>query len=712
MAIPYSIQSLLPGRLQIRSDFFKYVGVPEDNIRIFFGQKEGVSKVKISKKTGNLTVEYEPSKFDLREFLNTLDNASFEHVVKALSEVKNGFNHKGKKQEEEGSARNWFISNTLALIPFFAGASIPSGFFTGLTMLLAVPIFKKAINSVKNKKIDVHLLDSSAIALAALQGSTLPSMLMVWLLSFGDLIEEKTQGKARKEIEKLFSYQDEKAWLVTEDGNAREVSVDEIKTGDKVVVYTGEKISIDGLVNEGEALVNQASLTGESNPALKKKDDAVYAGTFIEDGKLYITAEKIGKETALAKIVGIIQESLNEPIETQKHAEDFANKFVIPTILTSGSLYAMTNNLNRTVSTLTFDYHTGVHVSTPTAIMSHMALAAKRGILFKSGRHIEILHNVDTIVFDKTGTLTVGLPEITEIISYNLPEQEALRYAATLEQRLTHPVAKSIVQKALERNLELLPRKDSNYHRGLGIEAYINGKSFFIGSTKFMEKMNIKTPKKVEADVYELHERGQSVLYLVEKKNIIALIGFADPIRPESKKVVEVLHKLGREVILCTGDNEGAAEIVAKNLGINKYHARAFPDEKARIIKSLKQGGRTVAFLGDGVNDSPALSVSDIGISINSGADIAIEVADVVINNDLRYLIEAIKISDMALKNIEQNYRINTVANSIGMVGAIAGFVSPVVSTVINNGITILIGANALKPLWNNTDMNLEEIHS
>ncbi len=710
MPIPYSIKSLLPGRIQIKSIFLKYISVSEDTVSVFLLEQEGAQRVKVSKKTGNLTIEYDIKKFNPGKFLKILDEATPELMIHVLSQVENG-NGKKVKDKEEGNAKKWFISTTLGLVPFLFQFPIPTSVLTVLTLILAIPIFKKALDSIKNKKIDVHLLDSSALALATLRGSPFASMLMVWLLSLGDFIEEKTQGVARKEIEKLLTYKDEKAWLVTEDGNAVEVPVDQIKKGDKIAVYTGEKISIDGVVEDGEALVNQASLTGESNPALKTKGDRVYAGTFIEDGKLYVVAENIGDETAVAKIVSIIQESINEPIETQKSAEALANKFVIPTFLTSGGIYALTSNLNRTVSTLTFDYHTGIHVSTPAAIMSHMALAAKRGILFKSGRHLEILHNVDTIVFDKTGTLTVGYPEITEIIPYNVSQQEALVYAASLEQRLTHPVAKSIVQKAIQSNLELLPRKESKYHRGLGVEAHLNGDNFLIGSTKFMEKTKIKLSKEVEKDVERLHQTGVSALYLVRNGTIIALIGFADPLRPESKKVVEILHKLGRQVILCTGDNEGAAEIVARKLDIQRYHARAFPDEKARIIKSLRKEGKTVAFLGDGVNDSPALSVSDIGISINSGADIAIEVADVVINNDLRYLIEAIKISDMALQNIQQNYGINNVANSIGMIGAVGGIFSPVAATVINNGITVLIGMNAIKPLWNNTDGHIKEIY-
>lgn len=713
MAIPYIVKSLLPGRFQIKSEFFKYIPVSEDAVSHFIRQRKGISKVKISKKTGNLTIEYEPNEFNPGEFFNILDTATPQLIATALSKAEKSVVKKPEEKEEdqEGGAKRWLVLNTLGFVPFLFRASIPFDFFTFLTLGLAVPIFKKAINSIKNRKIDVHLLDSSAIALSTLLRSPFSSMLMIWLLSLGDLIEEKTHGAARKEIEKLLNCRGETAWLITEDDNAVKVSVADIKAGDKIVAYTGEKITVDGLVVEGEALVNQASLTDESNPVHKKQGDRAYAGTFIEDGKLYVVTEKVGDETALAKIVQIIQESVRDPIETQKRAEEIASKFVIPTFLTAGCIYAATRNLSRTVSTLTFDYHTGIHVSTPTAVMSHMALAAKRGILFKSGRHIEILHKVDTIVFDKTGTLTVGYPEITEIIPYNLSEEEALKRAASLEQRLTHPVAKSIVQKAIERNLEILPRRESKYHMGLGVEAYINGTKSLIGSTKFMEKQNIRIPKKVKEDVDKLHERGESVLYLVEDDVIVALIGFADPLRAESKRVVEILHKLGREVILCTGDNEGAAEVVAKKLNIKSYYARAFPDEKAKIIKSMKKQGRTVAFLGDGVNDSPGLSVADIGISINSGADIAIEVADVVIGNDLRHLIEAIRISDMAIGKMEQNYRINTIANTIGMIGAITGLFSPIVATIINNGTTVFMGINAIEPLWNNADGHIKGIY-
>ncbi len=697
MAIPYKVNSFLEGRIQIKSDFFKYIHISEHSIAEYFKSHfKGIKSIKVSKKTGRITIEYDTNVFNVSEFFHFLNTVSPETILEILSESKNGYAK--PPEEEEEFAKKWFVVNSIAFSLFAFRSAVSTNLISGITLALAVPVFKKAFNSLKKRKIDVHILDSSAIAISTMQGNPLSSMLMVWLLSLGDLIEEKTKGKAHKAIEELLNYKNEEVWLV-KNGTAEKVPVEQIKKGDKIVVYTGEKINIDGIVYEGEALVNQASLTGESNPVLKKKGDKVYAGTYVEDGKIYVEAQKIGDETALAKIVRIIEESSKQPIETQKRAEEVANKAVLPTLLLAGGIYAYTQDLNRATSTLIIDYHTGAHVAVPTAVMSHMTLATKKGILFKSGRHLELMHEVDTVVFDKTGTLTVGHPEITETVAYKVSEQELLQIAATLEQRLTHPVAKAIVDYAKKEGVNLLKRQNSKYHMGLGVEAEINGKKYLIGSTKFLERMNVKIPKKVIADRERMHEDGESVLYVVEGKTILGLIGWTDPPRPEAKKVVELLQNMGREIILCTGDNEGAARLIAKKLGIKKYYARTFPDEKAKIIKKLKKEGRTVAFLGDGVNDSPALSVADVGISIRSGADIAVEVADVVINNDLCNLVEAFKISDMALKNIEQNLKINAFANTFGLIGSLLGFISPVAATIINNGTTVFLGINALKPI-------------
>ncbi|MGC9006634.1 MAG: heavy metal translocating P-type ATPase [Sulfurihydrogenibium sp.] len=703
MAIPYKLKEIKRGKVKIHSDFFKYLTVSDEAFVRYFSSLKGVKKVISRKAAGLLTIYYDEKEFDLSGFFDLLNNGTREMILSLLTS--NGSTNGQKQQSEEEfrifSPTTWFKLNTLAFVPLVFRAALPNWFLTSITLTLGSQVFLKGFNSLRKGKVDVHILDSSAVLLSSLQGNHLSSLLMTWLLSLGDVIQEKTEQKAHVEIEKLLNYKDDKAFVLIDDDNIVEKPVTQVKKGDIVVVYDGQKITVDGKVIKGNALVNQASLTGESNPVHKKPGDYVYAGTFVEDGKLYIEAEKVGDETALAKIVRIIEESVNQPIEAQLKAEEMANKFVIPTLAIAGTSYLLTRDLNRLTSTLIIDYHTGIHVSTPLSIMSHMALAAKHGILFKSGRHLEILHNVDTVVFDKTGTLTIGSPELTEIVTFDdRSEDEVLQIAASLEQRITHPIAKSIFSLAVRRGLEILPRKDSNYSIGMGIEGYINDKHYLLGSTRYMEKKNIKIPKKVKEIVDQLHAKGESVLYLVEKNKIIALLGISDPLKPESKYVVSQLHKMGREVILCTGDNEEAARRVAAQLGIRKFYARAFPDEKAKIIKSLKKQGRKVAFIGDGVNDAPALSVADIGISIRSGADIAIEVADVVINNNLFHLLDAIKISDLALKNVDQNFKVNAISNTIGLVGSFLGWFSPVVSTLINNGTSVFLGFNAVKPFY------------
>lgn len=697
MPIAYKIKEFSPGKLKIHSEFFRYVGVSKETLHNFFREKfKDISRVVISKSRGDISFYYDPKKSNIEEVLSFFNSSNGDFVLELIEREK--VKPSPEEEKEIISGSTWFKLNTIGLVSLLFRNSIsPALPFIGFG--LAIPVFLKGLRSILGGKIDVHILDSSAIFISNVTGNYGSSVLMTWLLSLGDVIQEKTENVAKVEIEKLLNYKDDYAWVIEGD-NIVKKKVQQVKIGDTVVVYTGQKITVDGVVIEGEAAVNQASLTGEFNPVLKKEGDKVYAGTFLEDGKLYIKTEKVGDDTVLAKIVKIIEEGVNQPIQAQLRAEDFANRFVIPTIALGGASYALSGNINRLTSTLIIDFHTGIHVSTPLSIMSYMSVAARKGILFKTGKHLEILHDVDSIVFDKTGTLTVGKPEITEIIPISISETELIQIAASLEQRITHPVAKSIVKYAESLDLELLERKNSRYHVGLGIEGEINDQLYLLGSSKFLKEKSISIPRKVKAIVDELHEKGESVLFLVRGKSIIGLVGVSDHLRPEAKSVIENLHKSGREVILCTGDNEGAAEKVAKILGIDKCYARAFPDEKARIIKELKKQGKKVAFVGDGVNDSPALSVADIGISMRSGADIAIEVADVVIPNDLSKLVEAIAISDRAINKIHSNFKVNAIINGTGLVLSALGLINPLLSTIINNGTTVLLGYNSIRPIF------------
>ncbi|WP_448588467.1 heavy metal translocating P-type ATPase [Thermocrinis sp.] len=688
MPIPYEISRLRPGGLKIKSHLFKLLHHPQETLQSFFGRFGGVKSVNYIKETGSLTIYYEPDQFDLIGFLNYLQTSTSEMFLEDLEKEK-----KIAQPKKKGDA-SWFKLSSLGFFLYLT--PLPRTLLAGITLLCSLPVFKRGLRSLLEKRLNVHVLDSSAIAFTTFSGNPFTAHLMTWLLSLGDYIEEKIEKKAYESIESLMSYKKDKAWLVEGD-KVKRVNAQDLEVGSVIVVYAGEKITADGVVIEGEALVNQASLTGESNPVHKKPQDKVYAGTFVEDGKLYVKVSAVGEDTVVAGIVKLIEQNIKEPLSLQKRAEEMANKFVLPTVGLGLGSYLLTQNPGRLASTLIIDYHTGVHLATPVAVLSSVSYLASKGIIVKSGSKLELLAKADTFVMDKTGTLTLGHPEIMDIVGLEAPEEEVLLYASSLEQRITHPVAKAIVKLAKSKNLELIPRRDSFYHIGLGIEGYLDGDKFMLGSTRLMQKKRIKIEEDVKQRVDKFHSEGKSVLYLVKGKKIIGLLTFADPLREEAKDVINALKNMGKKVILCTGDNEGIANYIASRLGIEKFYGRVFPEEKAKIVEKLKKQKRTVVFVGDGVNDSPAITTAHVGISLRSGTDIAIELADVVIGDNLWHLLDVVEVAQKTIKKLSRIYTINSAVNTVGLVGSVVGVFNPSISTLINNGSTVFLGLHALR---------------
>ncbi|MDW8294203.1 MAG: heavy metal translocating P-type ATPase [Aquificaceae bacterium] len=687
----YRVERLSPGRIRLTSYLFKYLHHPEETLLSYFSRFGGVRRVSYSSNSGKLTLEYDPQSFDLIDFLNHVESTPREVFLEDLSREKPKF-----QKKDDGTSR-WFLLSTIGFVPYLFRSVLPNPLLAVMTLLLSKPILQKAVNSLKRRRFDVHFLDSSAILLASLTGNPLSAHTMVFLLALGDYLSEKVEKKAYEKIEKLFSYREDTAWLLLGNGQAVKVKALDLKKGDKIAVYAGEKIPADGIVEEGDALVNQASLTGESNPVHKKPGDKVFAGTFLEDGKLYVRVEEVGEETVVAKIAKIVEESIKEPINIQKLAEDKANRLVMPTLGLGLLSYGLSGQVSRLTSTLIIDYHTGIHLTTPLTVLSSVAQASTYGILIKSGSKLEALSRVDTFVMDKTGTLTIGHPKVEDVVGLEVTEEEALKYAASLEQRITHPVARAIVKLAEERGVELLPRENSQYHIGLGMEGDLEGKKFMLGSTRFMQRKRIRINPEVRELVDKFHSEAKSVLYLVKERKIVGLLTFRDPLREEAKDVVAELRSRGKEVVLCTGDNEGIARYMAKELDIEDFYARVFPAEKVKVVENLKKRGKVVAFVGDGVNDSPALSSADVGISLRSGTDIAIEVADIVIGDSLWHLVDAVDIAEDTMRKLRTSYRLNTLANTVGLVGSALGFVGPSLSTLINNGTTLLLGLYSLQ---------------
>ncbi|MCS7149919.1 MAG: heavy metal translocating P-type ATPase [Caldimicrobium sp.] len=693
MALPYNLNRLSRGKLEISSPVFTKWKLNGEWISLLKGFP-GIHKINYYPNKGKIIVYYHEDHFDLIDFLNFFEHETEETILEKVKKLP------FSKKEEDKSI--WLRNVSLGFIPylFFKGSS--SWFLPALTVALAIPVLRKGYNSFSEKRLDVHLLDSIALVLAVLARQPLSAHFMVWLLALGDYLEDKVEKKAEERLKELFNHRENKAFLMVEEGKVIEVAPESLKEGDRVVIYPGRKILIDGIVVEGEALVNQSSLTGESKPVHKKPGDKIYAGTVVVEGKIVAEVEKTGDETVFAGIVRLIEEGIKEPLSLQKKAESEANRFVLPTLLLGG--FSLSGGFRKASSVLTFDFYTGVHFVTPLTVMTSATLLAKRKILMKSGAKFEKLAGIDTIIFDKTGTLTLGSPRIADLICFDCTEERLLQLAASLEQRIQHPVAEAITTLAEERNIPLLPRLSSNYFLGLGIEGILEERKYALGSTKFVMKKRIKVPQEVRDLVESFHSQGKSVLYLIEEektRRIKGLLTFIDPPKPESKEVIEHLKKRNLDLILCTGDNEQVAQYLSQVLGIPTYYARMLPQEKADLVKRLKAQGRQIAFVGDGLNDSPALTLSDVGITFTQGAEVALEVADIILGSNLWDLVYAYDLSIALGNRLKKLYFYNNLINGLGLILSFFGMINPVLSTLLNNGGTIGLGLMALKDFDN-----------
>lgn len=689
MPLPYQIHRLSRGKLEISSPVFTKWRLNGDWINLL-KTFDGVEKINYYPNKGKIIVYYREERFDLIDFLNFFEVETEESILQKIGQI--------KAEEKREDKSSWLKWSTLGFVPYIFLKGSSSILLPGLTTVLALPVLKKGLRSLQRLSLDVHLLDSVALLFSILARQPLSAHFMVWLLALGDYLEDKVEKKAEERLKALFDHDDKKAFKVTEDGQILEVLPETLRPGDRVVIYPGRRIHIDGVVIEGEALVNQSSLTGESRPVHKKPGDKIYAGTVVVEGKLIAEVEKTGEETIFAGIVRLIEEGIKEPLRLQKKAEESANRFVLPTLALG--LYSLSGGLRKASSVLTFDYYTGVHFVTPLTVMTVATNLAKRNILIKSGAKFETLAEVDTFIFDKTGTLTIGHPRVADVVCFDCTEERLLQLAASLEQRIQHPVAEAILNLAQERNIPLLPRLSSNYHLGLGIEGILEDRKYALGSTKFVMKKRIRVEPEVRELVEKFHKEGKSVLYLIEEekpRRIKGLLTFIDPPKQEARDVVAHLKQRGFQVILCTGDNEQVAQYLSSLLGIDTYYARMLPQEKADLVRELKAKGRKVAFVGDGLNDSPALSLADVGLTFAKGAEVALEVADIVLTSNLWDLVLCYDLSCALRERLSSLYSLNTLINSTGLILSLLGLTNPAISTLLNNGGTIALGLMAMR---------------
>lgn len=592
---------------------------------------------------------------------------------------------------------------TVSLAFAFAASPWLRAVNTPLMLWNAYPIAYRAYDVWrKERRLNVDFLDTLAVGASLLQGNFVAGALITWLIKLGDWIRDLTAAGSKRAIGDLLEFRNKTAW-VNRDGTVVSIPSDDLQVGDEVVVFPGEIIPVDGEIIEGEALIDQKTITGEGLPVTRDVGEAAFAATVIREGRITIRARSIGSDTTAGQIVSLIDDAPVGDTRMQNHAEKLADRLVLPTLGAATGTALLSGDLSRFLSLVIVDYGTGIRVAAPTAVLSSMTQAARSGIIIKSGRHMERLSEIDTIVFDKTGTLTRGAPEVVDIVPYQqqLDGQQMIGLAAAAESRLQHPVAEALRRRAGQISAVVPQCDEPNYTVGMGVEALVDGVYVHIGNQRFMQKSRIRVGV-ADADRRRLEEAGYSCLYLAIDGALAGLIPYADQIRPEAHACIRRLHDLGvKHTVMLTGDNAVVARAVSERLGLSRYVADMLPTDKADIVQTLQREGRVVAMVGDGINDSPALSFADVGVAMKHGAEVTHESADVVLMEDsLDKLVEAIEISRGAVDLIKQNYGIVIGMNTLALGLALpSGLVSPSITALLSNGSAILASLNAVRPL-------------
>ena len=571
----------------------------------------------------------------------------------------------------------------------------------GLLALGGRSILSRTTRSVVGeRRLTVDALDTAAIGLLVAQGLYPYAAFITTMVTAAEVIRTATQERSRQAIAEVMGDLGSTAW-VERDGDVVEIDADDVRVGEVVLVSTGDRVPVDGVVVEGKIVVDEQALTGESVPVERDVDAEVFATTAVAEGQARIVAEGVGRDTRVAQVVDLIAQAPAHDTRVQNYAERWANRLV-PFSFIAGGAALVTGGVTAAATVLVIDYGAAFRVSAPTTIMSSMTRAASSGILIKGGRHLEQLAEIDALVVDKTGTLTRGCPGIATTLPFNgATPDDVLTMAAAAEQRLNHPVAEAVVTAAGEAGLALPDREEWDYTVGQGVEALIDGHVVVVGSHRFLRSHGIATPDSWLAELAAIEGAAMSPLCVAVNGEHYGAMGLADPVRTESAQVIAALRERGIDrIAMVTGDRQAVADRVAERVGIDTVVAEAFPETKLDVVADLQADGFTVGVVGDGINDSPALAHADVGIAVNGGTATAQESADVVLlRGDLQKLPEAIDIARNGIDLVKQNWQLIRLPNSVGLGLALFGRIGPTGASLISDGAAIAAGLNSLRPL-------------
>lgn len=678
-----------PGRIRVHAMQKRMTMEQADILEYYLKAQEGVIEAKVYDRTGDAVIFYEGKR---------------EGMILALSR----FSYKGNEglvPSQTGRALNREYEDKLVLTVVDRVISTlfyPIPLKRVITGVKAIPYLFKGLQTLFQRKIEVSLLDAVAISASILTGDYDTASSVMFLLSVGEILEEWTHKKSVDDLARTMSLNVDKVWTLVQ-GEEVLLPLNEVEVGQEIIVRTGNMIPLDGKVSFGEAMVNQASMTGESIPVRKKVGSSAYAGTVVEEGECRIRVEKLAGSGRYDRIVKMIEESEKLKSATEDKASHLADKLVPYSLGGAALTYLLTRNVTKALAFLMVDFSCALKLSMPVAVLSAMREAGKHKISVKGGKFMEAISEANTIVFDKTGTLTYAKPKVEDIITFNnADENEMLRMAACLEEHYPHSMANAVVSEAEARDLHHAERHSKvEYVVAHGISSIYEGKHVLIGSYHFIfEDEHCSVPKGEEEKLANIPAE-HSALYLAVDGELSTVILISDPLRKEAVGVIQDLKALGIDkVVMMTGDNKKTANAVARMVGVDEFHAEVLPEDKASFIKEEHRLGRKVIMVGDGINDSPALSEADAGIAISAGAAIAKEVADITIQEgDLYELVILKKLSNRLMKRIHSNYNFIIGFNAMLIAFGLAGIMTPSNSALFHNISTIATGLKSMTPL-------------
>jgi heavy metal translocating P-type ATPase len=686
----YTVVHSIPGRMRIHTAKRCFSKGEAYGLERLLNHLPYTSSARVNYRTGAILLEYEESCKEV--LLRDLANIKREDIVALPKEE---FSPQRELKEKFEHDVFDLIFRRLAMRMLF-----PSGIRNVMIIKKYFPFFRRGLHGLWNRNVNVEVLDAVSIGVSLLQGSYSTASSVMMLLSLSEIMETYTKDRVRLDLSDSLAVHVDKVWRV--DGEERSlVPIGSVEVGDCIAVQTGMMIPVDGTVVEGIATVDESSMTGESVPAEKSEYASVYAGTVISEGNLVVRVEQLTKNSRISKIVDLIDSGEERKASIQSKAEHTADSLAPYSFLGAGLVYLLTRNPMKALSVLMVDYSCVIKLSTPISVITAIQQASNHDIMVKGGKYLEIMSDCEVVVFDKTGTLTSSSPTVTDVVAFEpYTRDEVLRISACIEEHFPHSVAKAIVQKSFDEGLNHKEEHaEVEYVVAHGITTTLHGKKTIIGSQHFVFEDENTLITEEQKEVLVRYQDRSSLIYLGIDGNLAGFICIDDPPRPEAKKVIETLKSEGvSKVWMITGDGKNAATYVANELGIDDFRYQVLPEHKVNLIEEIRKEMTPVAMVGDGINDSPALSMADVSIAMKDASDIAREVSDVVImSNDLGDIVYVKRLGNQMLRRIHNNFRTIVASNTMFLLLGLFGMVTPRTTALLHNTSTMLIALHSMR---------------